>query len=147
MHGEVSGTFVGAAISLKDRKGKDIYTFFVPRGEILTHKKMRLSRTRVFSVISKDDEEYKMFLKDVADDSSLEWKHCFDVPSAVKDRVTYKAVIPNTDGEYDYITDYLEANSTPVCQEPGGNVYKIGKYYLYIPDFDGDLTLYGNEKH
>lgn len=142
MHGEVSGTFVGAAISLKDRKGKDIYTFFVPRGEILTHKKMRLSKTRVFSVISKYDEDYKMFVKDIADDSSLEWNRCFDVPSAVKDMVSYKATIPNTDGEYDYITEYLESNGTPICEEPGGKVYKIDRYYLYIPDYEGTLTIY-----
>lgn len=145
MHGDVSGTFVGAAISLKDRKGKDIYTFFVPRGEILTHKKMRLSRTRVFSVISSSDEEYKMFLRDIRNDVSLEWKRCVDAPMPVRDKISYKAVIPNTDGEYDYVLDYLEDNSAPVCKEPGGNVYKIGKYYLYIPDYEGDITIYSNE--
>ena len=146
MHGESSGMFVGAAISLKDRKGRDVYTFFVPRGEVLTHKKMRLSKTRVFAAMSPNDEEPKMFVEDIKNDYTLDWKLCHDAPEPVRNKILFGAKLPNTDGEFDYISDYLERKGEPVCDEGDSKIYKVGNYYLRINSLDGGMTVYGSEK-
>jgi hypothetical protein len=130
----LDGNDVGALINLKDRKGKDIYTYSVPSGEPLDWKQFKLSNIKAFS-INRNSREYKEFGKKIVNKDNT-WLPIDkrDIPLSFRNKVKEVTEINTNSIDFDDQIEDVEYLGKLISEDDNNRTFEFGEYYVTIPE-------------
>lgn len=129
----IDGRMKGAFINLKDRTGRDLYTYSIPLNGVINHKEAHKGKLKSFSINvgSPTHKKLEELLGD-AEFESIDPED--DIPLRINPDSKEADLTPDELGD---LLDTIVSQGTKVSEGDDYTIYEVGQYKVCIPD---DIT-------